>query len=366
MASSSRTPKRPRLSDTEKTYVAQLRGKEILSTKFFHYSTLRKLRIEGVTEAMMTHAGLATFFHYSARTHAQLTRDFLATFRFWPEKGILEGIEFSYKGQKYSMTAAEVRECFGITAEPSPLWGPEHIGDNPGIWWSTVTGCRHGEDEAYNYQIPHPSLRLAHKVLSMCFFGQGEVNKAPLQDITFLWALAQECPMVPDWAGLFMQRCHNVRSKKGGKIAMGGMITLLVQSQVDIDHLEADDSDDPPLTGGHQYELTWLLQNRHLIQIQSGGYLWPFGPKDADHFIRLPQNLVYGPSPTLLLPHSDITGLNVVGTVSQRRITKAQRKAQAMAEVQAAAVATDQAAPSGSGAQQGGHEWQERLWSELG
>ena len=373
MASSSRTQKRPRLSDVEKQYAAILAEKEILPTKFFHETTLQLLGIHRVTEAMMSHAGLESFLYYSARTHARLTVEFLCTFRFWPENGILEGIEYSYAGKKYTMTGAQVRECFGITAEPSPNWDPAHVADNPGIWWGTITGCRHGEDDAYNYQIPHPSLRLAHKVLSMCFFGQGEVNKAPLQDLAFLWALAPECPMVPDWAGLFMKRCHNVRRRKGGKISMGGMITMLVQSMVNIDHLGAEDSEDPPISGGYEYEMQWLLQNRHLIQIQGGGYLWPYGPKDADHFIRLPQNLEYGPSHTFLLPPCDLTGVVALNTASQRRIAKAQRRAQAAGGGQAdqrqavGGEPTDMqiVVSSSSGAQQD-HDWQERLWYELG
>ena len=366
MASSSRTPKRPRLSEVEQQYGANLASKEMLPTKFLQYATLQILGLDDVAEKMMAHAGLSDFLHYSARTHAKMTVEFLCTLRFWPEQGILEGIEFQYSGKKYTLAAAQIREVFGITAAPSPDWDVEHIADYPGIWWSTITGCNHGEEDAYNYQIPHPAIRLIHKALSMCFFGQGEVNKAPLQDITYLWAMAPECQITPDWAGLFIKRCHSIRRRKGGKISMGGMITQLVQAVVNIDHLTAEDSDDPPLRGGYEYDKSWLLHNKHLIEIKGvgAGYLWPYGPKDADQFIRLPprQPLVYGPSPTFLLQPSDITGLEVVGSVSQRRIAKAQRRARAAGEGQADMQVV---VSSGPGTHHG-QDWQERLWDEFG
>ena len=151
------------------------------------------------------------------------------------------------------MTAAEVRAAFGIGVGPSGDWSVETVGQNPQIWWQVITGGAYSARHSYNYQLPNPALTLCHKVFAMCFCGKGEVNKVPALDLQYLWATAMECTMVPDWAGLFAQRCAVARTMDKGKITMGGMISLLVSQFVDLSPLNVNDSPDPPVPGGHIY-----------------------------------------------------------------------------------------------------------------
>ena len=103
---------------------------------------------------------------------------------------------------------------------------------------------------------------LTHKVLALCFFGQGKVNKVSREDLKLLWTLSQECELIPDWAGLFITSCHKARTHDRGKISMGGMISLLIQALLDdISALSSSGSKDPPL-GGFVYDITWLRNNR--------------------------------------------------------------------------------------------------------
>ena len=98
-------------------------------------------------------------------------------------------------------------------------------------------GAHHNADNADTYLIPYSAIRLIHKVMSNTFFGQGQINKVPLKDVAYLWALSSEWYMVHDWVGLFIRRCDNVRDTASKKISLGGMISILVRSKVDITHL---------------------------------------------------------------------------------------------------------------------------------
>ena len=91
----SRQKKRGRTSEA-KQYYDVVKEKEVVSTKFFDVMTLQELGFLHCTEAMLTHAGLGNFLRLQAPTHVKMTLEFLATLQFWPEKGFLERIEFSY------------------------------------------------------------------------------------------------------------------------------------------------------------------------------------------------------------------------------------------------------------------------------
>ena len=153
----------------------------------------------------------------------------------------------------------------------------------------------------------------------MCFCGKGEVNMVPALDLQYLWATAMECLMVPDWAGLFASRCASTRTTEKGKITMGGMISLLVSQFVDLSPLNANDSPDPPIPGGHIYTRHWLRTYKLLYELEDlQGYLWPYGP-DGETSIHLPTRVPYGPSPTLRLPPADTTGMVLIAPGRPRR-----------------------------------------------
>ena len=192
------------------------------------------------------------------------------------------------------MTADQVRAALGITAAPSPEWGPESIGTRHTMWWGDVTGRGFRGGKEYNYHLTHPPLRLAHKVLAMCFFGQGEVNKVSQEDLNYLWTLSQECELIPDWAGIFISNCHKARTNDKGKISMGGMISLLIQALLDdISALSAEGSNDPPL-GEFEYDITWAQNNHSPCLRPNRAIVWKSG-QDKEHIIRLPREFVYGP-----------------------------------------------------------------------
>ena len=339
--------------------------KEILSTKFFCDITLDFFGLKDFTAALLLHAGLKDFHQQRAKTHPAMTREFLSTLTFeFTENKILKWLSFEYQGQRYTMSAADVREAFSISGEPSDAWGLDTVGTHPTDWWQLVTGTVHGtERDTYNYNIPNPALVLCHKVFAMCFCGKGEVNKIPAIDLQYLWSVAPECPMIPDWAGLFVSRCHDARTKSAGKIAMGGMITLLVGQFVNIAPLDRNDSADPPVKGGHLYSHDWL-ESHHIVHrlVDRFEWLWPFGRND-DTFIHLPKRLRYGPSPTFRLPADDTTGMVPVSTACKKKLAQLQRARERAAPQ---APAPDEEAAVHSAGHQGydAAQW-DRLWARL-
>lgn len=354
-------PSKSSRSAEEKMFRETIERKEILSTKFFCDITLDCFELTDFTAALLSHAGLKDFHHLTALTHPAMTREFLTTLTFeFTENKILKWLSFEYEGQRYTMSAADVREAFSISGEPSEAWGIDTVGTRPTDWWQLVTGTIHGtERDTYNYSIPNPALVLCHKVFAMCFCGKGEVNKIPAVDLQYLWSVAPECPMIPDWAGLFVSRCHDARTKSAGKIAMGGMITLLVKQFVDIVPLEKNDSTDPPVKGGHLYSNDWL-ESHHIVHrlVDRFEWLWPFGRND-DTFIHLPKRLRYGPSPTFRLPADDTTGMVPVSTACKKKLAQLQRARERAAPQ---VPVHDEEAADNSAGHQG--PW-DRLWARL-
>ena len=97
-----------------------------------------------------------------------------------------------------------------------------------------MTGVPHDTHNAMCQMLPHPALQLLHWVLSGTFLCQGETTKVPLKDLQFLWDLTRECNMVLDWIGTFLKWAKKIGMTTGGKVAMGRMVTLLLQSKMSL------------------------------------------------------------------------------------------------------------------------------------
>lgn len=227
-----------------------------------------------------------------------MTLEFLLTLAYsFSENNILEWLEFEYEGQHHRMTTMQVRECFCVVSEPSIDWNVRRVGEHPLNWWHIITGSVHNARDCYNYSIPNPTIALCQKLFAMCLCGKDEINKVPAKDLQYLWYEALECPLTLDWAGLFVSRCHDARTKNTGKIAMGGMITLLVSQFADVERLDGERSHNPLVPDGHRYTIEWL-QSHHCVyklvladrdeEDEQDEWLWPFS-QNNDTFIHLPK-----------------------------------------------------------------------------
>ena len=132
--------------------------------------------------------------------------------------------------------------------------------------------------------------------------------------------LTRECTETPDWIGLFVDRAKALRVASGGRINMGGMVTLLVRSKVDLATLgyyRPIPWDQPP-AGGHNYTIQQLKRGKMIHPVKRDGeefgYLFEFGPAGAEQYIKLPLPVSYGSPTTFSLPRANLVGLEIVGT----------------------------------------------------
>ena len=160
--------KASRTTDAKKDrYLTLLSQKEIMCTKFLDWDTLQLFGVGAMTEGLLNHAGFTNFHNLFARTYRHVTLEFLSTFDYHSTtEGNLISLSFEYLGNRYEMTAAEVRAAFGIGVGPSAEWSVETVGQNPQLWWQVITGAAYSARHSYNYQIPNPSLTLCHKVFA--------------------------------------------------------------------------------------------------------------------------------------------------------------------------------------------------------
>lgn len=329
-----------------------LEARSVVSTKFFSTLTMQTLGLEACTVAMLRACGLGPFYFRSAPSHPRLTREFLASLRVRAHSGVIQSIQFNLLGNTYTLTMDELRAALGVEMRPTGDWSTEAIGTQPMDWWTALTGAPFSSRGEVNYLIHHPALKIAHKVINMCFLGQVEVNKIPNRDLAFLWALSHECTMIPAWAEMFVQRCKDCRTAGGKKIALGGMVSLIAMAVTSIDHLSTAGSPDPPAKGACEYTIPWLENHGLLEQLLNGKYRWISG-QEREHHIYLPRPLTFGPVEYFRLASED-EALVPEGAIPVPR-GRAQTQHTAAPSVGA----------SSSGAQQAEDDWQERMYQMM-
>ena len=133
MTSSSSHPNvRLNLSATRKKVFNHVVDKGFYSTKFFEASALQTLGLLWPIQSMLAHGGLADFLPLVATSHPKMTAEFLTTLKVNKnEDGTLESINFRFQNKLFTFDDEELRSCFGVTAPPSPEWGPATVGERP-------------------------------------------------------------------------------------------------------------------------------------------------------------------------------------------------------------------------------------------
>ena len=108
------------------------------------------------------------------------------------------------------------------------------------------------------------------------------------------WVLTHECDMVPDWIGTFLKRAKKIGMTFGGKVAIGGMVTLLVKRKIQLAGLGylKKNPVDPPHASELSYNVPQLQKVKLLHSVERDGhptgYLWEFGRTGDENYIQLP------------------------------------------------------------------------------
>ena len=112
---------------------------------------------------------------------------------------------------------------------------------------------------------------------------------------------------------------------------MGGMVTLLVRSKVqlsDLSYYQPVPPDTPP-AGRHCYKIGQLRKGKMIHPVERDGedfgYLFEFGPTGAEQYIKLPLARSFGSPMSFRLPLANLVGLEIVGT-SARMALQRQRQ----------------------------------------
>ena len=257
-----------RLSKKQKKIWDALEGREIVSTKFFDVPTLQALGLYDCTLRLLVEGGLGGFIDHSAPTFRNLVLEFLSTFHLDDEL-----VKFNLLDREYQLPRAELAGIFGVTSPASNGWAA--VGKNQeffDFWHALTRQTFKSKQGEYNYSIPHPCLRLCHKVLAMTFLGQGEVNKVSMFDMSMVWCLTPEQPVVPDWVELFLESVKKVLKKPGERIGFGGMISLIAARFVRFEDLG------PPVGDGFVYDARMLRRVHCLARSEHDGWIWRMGP----------------------------------------------------------------------------------------
>ena len=259
--------------------------RNFFQTKFFHEPTLRMLEMDVCTRQLLVHGGLGDFLDKNAPTYSGLVKEFLATLSVRSTS-----IEFRLLGREFTRTKERVGQLFGVTAAPTAGWFDVSKGEGPVAFWLAVTRVPfEAKKGQYNSSIRHPALRLIHKVLANTFFAQAEVNKISLRDMSYLWCLTPESPVIPGWVDLFLFNCKDIIDKrKTATISFGGLITLIARDCIDLSVVP------DALHGSFLYDEAQLRKAGHL-EGRAPMWVWRTGHLGVIQ-LRLPRQLPFGPT----------------------------------------------------------------------
>ena len=186
-SSSSAASFKLKLHGSEKDYALMVEERDFVTTKFFDDWALNELGLDGPVYGMLAHGGLADFGTRTAKSYPLMTKEFLATLKVHrDDAGTVRTITFRFRNNTLSFDREDMASCFGVSSQPSAGWTDEYVGNQPVLWWHTVTGVAHTSTSAHSRLLPHPALQLCMRVLSNTFLCKGEATKVPLVDLKYL------------------------------------------------------------------------------------------------------------------------------------------------------------------------------------
>jgi len=235
---------RKALSKEENAVFKELSKRTMLSTRFLYAPDLACLGLDGMTTMVMEKAGLRRLSHCKAPTHPQWAMEFLSSLEMVEAKGKeAKHIKFCLNHKRHKMTFEKLSHVLGIdkkwdgTNKMKPRLACIPI-------WSDLTRLPAFQTQSKSSMITHPVVRLLCRFFSMVFLGQGEPTKVSKEVLSLLYAVLNDDGGVPNWASLFISSCLDIKKAKKGKIALGGMITLIgyglgFKSTVGVEHVSS-------------------------------------------------------------------------------------------------------------------------------
>ncbi|KMT10892.1 hypothetical protein BVRB_5g113070 [Beta vulgaris subsp. vulgaris] len=274
------------------------RSKRVVQcTKFIDTTFLAQLGLLDGFREMMGRAGLLGMLDYTPRTYKRCVYEFLSTLTLVKHRGETR-IRFRMHDRVRDISMSQVREAFGWVAPSSdnpfvPMGVPS---EEVGVFWYRISGLPLSSGGEKISSIRHLGLRMAAYFLGMTIFCKGETGKLNQLEMCYLRSLLPGSVGIPDWADLWLKSCIDVRTKLGGHLSMGGMITHLI-TRLGYPPNNACDlvADKFLLFNGRTLLKMNMLKSSDgpPFQIHCGdGFIFlpwanfPFGPTVADFFIR--------------------------------------------------------------------------------
>ncbi|KMS94962.1 hypothetical protein BVRB_013710 [Beta vulgaris subsp. vulgaris] len=253
------------------------RSKRVVQcTKFIDTTFLAQLGLLDGFREMMGRAGLLGMLDYTPRTYKRCVYEFLSTLTLVKHRGETR-IRFRMHDRVRDISISQVREAFGWVAPSSdnpfvPMGVPS---EEVGVFWYRISGLPLSSGGEKISSIRHPGLRMAAYFLGMTIFCKGETGKLNQLEMCYL---------------------RSLRTKLGGHLSMGGMITHLITRL----GYPPNNACEPVADKFLLFNARTLLKMNMLkssdgppFQIHCGdGFIFlpwanfPFGPTVADFFIR--------------------------------------------------------------------------------
>ena len=217
------------LNATQQGKWGVLKKRKISITMFCDWSLVERFGLAEYFNYIIPRGNLGTFLSKSAETYRRYTLEFLSTLEVTRPKRGEAFIMVNINDVRRKITYPELREIFGF---PPPRTDKDRRRNKKpdSYFWSMCSHADALSDNYRTYNIDHPVFALLYRYLSMTVYGSGEPGKFNMEIIGHLYSFLEEGPFPPDWVDVFVRNCEKCALKSGGKIAMGGMITLIVES----------------------------------------------------------------------------------------------------------------------------------------
>ncbi|KMS97026.1 hypothetical protein BVRB_7g179420 [Beta vulgaris subsp. vulgaris] len=198
-------------------------------TKFIDTNFLAQLGLFDGFWEMMGRVRLLGMLDYAPRTYKRCVYEFMSTLTLVKHRGDTR-VRFRIHDRVCDISLSQVREAFGLVAPSSdnpfvPMGVPS---EDVGTFWYCIYGLLLSSGGEKISSILHPALRMAVYFVGMTIFCKGETGKLNQVEMCYLRALLLGSVGIPDWADLWLKSCIDVRTKLGGHLIMGGMITHLI------------------------------------------------------------------------------------------------------------------------------------------
>jgi hypothetical protein len=151
----------------------------------------------------------------------------------------------------------------------------------------------------------------------MTVFGQGEPTQVQQSELGHFYALCTPDYPVPNWVHLFVSQCLDIRTSDKGKISIGGMVHLLVQSlgiEIPDDYATLD------TTAGNTYDFAALKHIKFFIYRGREGPYFPcpngqmlYLPPTPRHMFNMEQDEDASTITAKVIPYTRQRGVDMLG-----------------------------------------------------